>query len=361
MRKLLTFTASVVVLLLALLILALNASRVDPVVFEPAPNRGLTGDFERNEDLAAADRLLVGVGIGPEDIAPGPDGWLYTGYRDGRIVRFRPDGAFEAVADTNGVPLGLRVLDDGTLVVADAMRGLLEIAVDGTQNVLVDAAVLTFIDGLDIGADGRYWFTDASDRYRYGETMYIFLEGRRTGRLLSYSPESGDIVVHLDDLFFGNGVAVGPDDLYVLVAETAAGNIRRYWLEGDNAGTSDLFFEGLPGAPDNLSIDDDGIVWVGIAGLRDPKFEELAGKPMLRKVLGALPPRVLLPPGRHNMIIGIAADGSIAYNLQSSDGPFTTTTAALRIGDHLYIGSLGGDAVGVMSISGADEQQQGSE
>lgn len=348
------FTASVVVLLLALFIVALTVSDVEPVVFEPAPNPGLTGAFERNERLAAVDRLLAGVGAGPEDIAPGPNGWLYTGYRDGRIVRFRPDGSHETVADTGGAPLGIRVLNDGALIVADAERGLLEIATDGKQTVLLDTASVTFIDGLDIGADGRYWFSDASADYSYGETMYIFLDGRRSGRLMSYSPDTQEVTVHLDDLFFGNGVAVARDNAYVLVAETAAGNIRRYWLEGDRAGTSDLFYEGLPGAPDNLSIDAEGVVWAGIAGLRDPKFEELAARPMLRKVLGALPPGLLLPPGRHNMIVGIGADGAVAYNLQSSDGPLRMITAALRIDDQLFIGNLGSDAIGVFDLA-ADE------
>ena len=56
----------------------------------------------------------------------GPDGFLYTGLQDGRIMRFRPDGqgGAELVAQTGGRPLGLRFDAHGHLVVADAFRGL---------------------------------------------------------------------------------------------------------------------------------------------------------------------------------------------------------------------------------------------
>lgn len=350
MQKLLMFTASVAVLLLALFIGALTLSKIDPISFEPDPNAGLEGAFAPNTLLADVERLLDGVGTGPEDIAVGPDGALYTGYRDGRIVRFTPAGEYEIVADTGGAPLGLRVASDGALIVADGLRGLLRIAADGSETVLVGPDRLTFVDGVDIAADGTIWLTDASSRFRYGESMYIFLEGRRDGRLLSYTPSTAQLDVHLEDLFFANGVAVAPAGDHVLVSETAAGQIRRYWLDGEQAGSSDVFIGGLPGAPDNLSIDAQGLLWVGIPGKRDKSFEGLADRPIIRRVIGALPAGMLMPPGRFNMIVGIAGDGTVAYNLQNDSGPLDKITSALRLGDVLYIGSLGSDAVGVLPL-----------
>src|SRR3990172_5577935 len=61
---------------------------IDPVVWSPPPNPGFTGRFAPNNALAGVERLLEGVGTGPEDVARGPDGLLYTGFGDGRIVRF---------------------------------------------------------------------------------------------------------------------------------------------------------------------------------------------------------------------------------------------------------------------------------
>ena len=43
----------------------------------------------------------------------------------------------------------------------------------------------------------------------------------------------------LDRLMFANGVALGPGDEYVLVNETLAARITRYWVRGPKAGQSD--------------------------------------------------------------------------------------------------------------------------
>ncbi len=156
--------------------------------------------------------------------------------------------------------------------------------------------------------------------------------------------------MRLDNLFFANGVAVAPGDEYVLVSETGAGRIRRLWLKNARAGSDDAYQPGLPGAPDNLSIDANGIVWVALAGLRNPEFEKLADRPFVRKLLGALPARALMPKGDRGVIVGLDGAGAVVYNLQAADSPFTTSTSAGRWDDELYIGSLGTDAVGVLTI-----------
>ena len=100
---------------------------------------------------------------------------------------------------------------------------LLAVSAQGEIEVLtdsVDGEKMLFVDDLDIAADGTIWFSDASTRHGYAHSMYDFLEGRPTGRLLSYDPASGETRVRLDKLFFANGVALGPDDEYVLVNET---------------------------------------------------------------------------------------------------------------------------------------------
>lgn len=49
-------------------------------------------------------------------------------------------------------------------------------------------------------------------------------------------------------MYFSNGVALAPDGSYVLVVETFAYRIRRYWLKGPQAGKDDIIVEKLPGA-----------------------------------------------------------------------------------------------------------------
>src|SRR6188474_1628991 len=79
------------------------------------------------------------VGPGPEDITRGHDGLWYTGLDDGRILALNQDGTSRVVATTGGRPLGVRQLPDGSLIVADAFKGLLRVDQAGSVSVLVDS------------------------------------------------------------------------------------------------------------------------------------------------------------------------------------------------------------------------------
>ena len=70
-------------------------------------------------------------------------------------------------------------------------------------------------------------------------------EASMSGRLFSYSPVTGQVTLHWQDLYFANGVALGPNDSFVLVNETGAGRIQRLWLKGERAGQRDR----LPAVP----------------------------------------------------------------------------------------------------------------
>lgn len=334
--------------LLVLLLLLLFPAPIDPVAWEPDPDPGLTGSFVPNDYLADVERLLAGVGVGPEDVACGPDGVRYTGFHDGRIVRFWPDGRFEEFANTGGRPLGMQLDDGGRLIVADAAHGLLAISPEGVVDVLTDSMngeKMLFVDDLDIAADGTIWFSDASARHSYHENMLDFLEARPSGRLLSYTPASGETRVHMDDLFFANGVALGPDDAFVLVNETGRGRIHRLWLKGERAGQKELFISGLPGVPDNLSFNGTDTFWVAMPALR-PGIDDMAGRPWLRKLLSRLPIETLsadIP--RYSFVIGLGLDGKVKHNLQDTAAGFNNITSANECDGSLYLGSLSMPAV----------------
>ena len=70
----------------------------------------------------------------------------------------------------------------------------------------------TFFDAVDIAKDGTIWLSDATTCFAYHDSLYNFIEESATGRLLSYTPATGKLEVHLEALFFANGVALGPDD-----------------------------------------------------------------------------------------------------------------------------------------------------
>ena len=247
-------------------------------------------------DRLSGIRSLPDVGPGPESVAIGPDGRLYTGLQDGRVVRMLADGSgVETFVQTGGRPLGMKFDAGGNLIVADAFRGLLSVSPERKITVLADSVNgerMLFPNDLAIAADGAVWFSDASRRFDQHHWMLDFLEGRATGRLLRYDPRTGRVDVVLDRLMFANGVALGPGDEYVLVNETLAARITRYWLRGPKAGQSDIFASALPGYPDNLTYNGRGVFWVALPSPRNSALEALAGWPWLRKVVQRLPARL---------------------------------------------------------------------
>jgi sugar lactone lactonase YvrE len=205
---------------------------------------------------------------------------------------------------------------------------------------------IVFADDLDIAADGTVWFSDASARFGYEDNFYDFLEGRATGRLLSYDPASGQTRVRLTGLFFAHGVALGPDDDYVLVNESMGGRVRRLWLRGPKAGQSDLFAANLPGTPDNISFNGRDTFRVAMPALRSAA-DALAGHPLLRKVISRLPYELMqsgLTP--ISFVMGFNLHGEVVQDLQDNNASYHAITSANECDGSLYLGSIPMDAVG---------------
>ncbi len=325
----------------------------EPVAYTPSPNPGRTGDFAPNESLSGMEHLIAGAGIGPEDVAEGHDGLFYAGFQDGRIVRFHPEWMknAETFVNTGGRPLGMQFDDRSHLIVADGVKGLLSISPDGTITVLtnsVDGAAMRFVDDLDIASDGTIWFSDASQRFGLEHYILDFWEAEATGRLLTYDPQSKDTTVQVENLHFANGVALGPDDAYVLVNETRAARITRLWLKGPESGVVDTFLENLPAYPDNLSFSEEGLFWVALVGPRDGGIESLWPHPFLRKVVFRLPGDLFGAESSVSIgwVVGVDTEGKIRYNLQDPTGAFPSITSVNEYLDHLYLGSIATDSVG---------------
>jgi Strictosidine synthase/Adipocyte plasma membrane-associated protein-like, N-terminal len=296
-------------------------------------------------------RSLPDVGPGPESVAIGPDGHIYAGLQDGRIVRMHADGTgAETFVQTGGRPLGTKFDAAGNLIVADAFRGLLSVSPERNVTVLaanVNGERMLFPNDVAIAADGIVWFSDASRRFDQHHWMLDFLEGRPTGRLLRYDPRTGRVEVVLDRLMFANGVAIGPGDEYVLVNETLAARITRYWLKGPKAGRHDVFAEALPGYPDNLTYNGGGVFWVALPSPRNPALENLAGWPWLRKVLQRMPAQLREQKlDRRAWVLGVNTEGQVVRNLQDPAGSYGPVTSVTETNGRLYFGSIDTAAIG---------------
>ncbi|MCC6920205.1 MAG: SMP-30/gluconolactonase/LRE family protein [Alphaproteobacteria bacterium] len=326
--------------------LAVQPTPIEPLGWDAPANPGLTGVYKPNEALKGATLASVAPGRGPEDVAFGPAGFVYTGLENGDIVRLRADGSTppQKIANTGGRPLGLEFASDGLLLVADARRGLLAVTPDGKVSVLAVRArgkPIAFANDLAIATDGTVYFSDASSRGYEGLPLDAW-EANPTGRLLAYDPLSGETRVLLEGLQLANGVALGPNEEYVLVAETFAYRVRRYWLKGPNAGKDDVFIDGLPGFPDNLSYDGAGRFWIALVSPRNDTLDALAGRPILRKMLFNLYRLIGFPAAgpKYGWIVAVGTNGLVEGNLQDPAGRVHDVTSVNRYGDTLVLGSL---------------------
>lgn len=328
---------------------------MDPVAWTPPPAPKLEGVYAANGKLKGIQKIGSGIGQGPEGVNVDAIGRVYAGYRDGRIMMFSPDGAsYTELAKSPGRPLGITFGPNGGLVIADAQKGLLHFGSKLRRLAKeADGVPFGFTDDVDnTRLDKNVYFTDASSKFGWGHHMSDILEHGANGRLLEYSFATKKTRVLMSGLHFANGVAVGPDDQYVLVNETGEYRILRYWLQGAKAGTHDVFIDNLPGFPDNLSYNDRGLFWVALAGPRDPLIDQLLpGSFFLRKLIARLP-EFMLPIAKKSLALGIDVNGKVVTYLEY-DGrdAFAPITSVREHGPWLYFGSLTYPAIGRLPLN----------
>ena len=281
----------------------------------------------------------------PEDVLVLPDGDLLTGVASGHLLRVGPDGSVRPVAETHGMPLGLELLPDGRILVCDSHRGILAVdLVTGSVEALI-AAPPAFCNNPAVAPDGTIWFSTSSKRHGLSRSTRDILENIPTGCLMRRDPDGG-VDVALDGLAFANGVAVTPDAQAVLVAETGAGRIQRLWIDGPKAGQNDLFVQDLPGLPDNLSVDDQGRIWVALVARNGPDLARLHAAPvMVRKTIAALP-GFLRPRGKPFLrVAAFDAAGTVIHDFEGSAERFHTVTGVRVSEGQVYLGTIAGSSL----------------
>ncbi len=330
---------------------------IEPVAWQAPLNPGYRGKFAANEHLVNLELLSIGDNHGPEGIALDAQGRIYAATKEGRIVRLAADGSQpENWADTGGRPLGIEFDPQGNLIVADAFRGLLQITPDGQLRVLateVDGIPIRYANELAVAADGKIYFSDSSTKFgaresggAYEASLLDIMEHGGHGRVLVYDPATAKATIFAKGLNFPNGVAISPDQRYLLVVETGTYRVLRYWLAGPRQGQSEVFIDALPGFPDNLSTGRDGRYWLALIAPRNPLLDKLADKPGWRKVVQRLPEFLRPKVKSYGHVLAVNGDGQVVSNLQDPEGGYPMITAAVEGGNFLYLGSLTAPALG---------------
>jgi sugar lactone lactonase YvrE len=256
----------------------------------------------------------------------------------------------ERWVDVGGRPLGLAFDSADNMWVANAYIGLQkvtadkEITVEATQ---AESIPILYADDLVVTPNGKVYFSDASTKFPAGmgggtlsASLLDLMEHGLHGRIIEFDPKTKETKVIMRDLSFANGVTSDKSGSFLLVAETGSYRVWKYLLRGSKAGQSEPLIENLPGFPDNIHRGLKGRYWLGLTSPRSKILDDLAEKPIYRKIVQRLPSfmRPAVEPYGH--IIAIDKSGRVLDSLQDPAGAYPATTGAWETKDYLYVSSL---------------------
>ncbi|XP_037811852.1 adipocyte plasma membrane-associated protein [Lucilia sericata] len=361
--------------------------------FEVAPPKALSGALEPNAILEGADRLLEGRVYGPECLIARKND-IYMGIHGGEVIKMNAGHVThvtkigqpcEDITEESrcGRPLGLAFDSQANnLLIADAYYGLWQVdLISNKKKLLVspqqelpgkdnnNRKAKTF-NSVTVDKQGNIYWTDSSSDFTIQDLVFTTF-ANPSGRLFKYDRVKNESKLLLDELFFANGVALSPEEDFIVVAETGALRLTKYWLKGSNAGKSEVFVEGLPGHPDNLTPDAEGI-WVPLVMATDSEhpsgFTMFSRFPSIRLFLArmlallelpfklinnAYPNKIaqrfihfighgesiqLLSPKR-STIVRVDWNGHIVGSLHGFDKSVGSVSHVLEFNDNLLLGS----------------------
>ncbi len=331
-----------------------QAAKIDAVAFHPEKAPALAGSYAPNHILKTAKRLGSGRLHGPEEIAIDREGFIYTGNANGTIQKISRKGEVQTFAVTGGHPLGLDFDAAGNLIVCEPYSGLLQVSPTGVVSNLVQSyqgVKFGLLDDVKVARDGLIYFTDASHKYPLDQYQLDVLEARPNGRLFRYDPKSAQLELLMDELYFANGIALSAAEDFLVVAETSRYRLSRLWLQGPRAGQREVFLDNLPGMPDTLSSNHEGTIWVAYFSVRDALVDALQPFPWIKNLLARVPVKMLPKPKAYSFVVAYDEGGHVLQNYQDPSGKnLGNVTSVEEYKGELYMGSLLGDAIGVIAL-----------
>ncbi|KAL3374780.1 hypothetical protein AABB24_006335, partial [Solanum stoloniferum] len=295
--------------------------------------------------------------FGPDSFAfDTKGGGPYTGVGDGRVMKYQgPNVGFTEFAITSpnrtkercdgtndpisqpicGRPYGLGFYNKtGDLYITDAYYGLLVVKPGGgLATPLVtsfEGTPFAFLDSLDIDQEeGVIYFVDSGAIFRTGNRLLIVLSGDTTGRLFKYDIATKQVTLLLDELSGAAGVALSKDKSYLLVSEAIGKRIRRFWLKGVKANSSDVFAN-IDGNPDNIKRTVSGDFWVAVVSVK----------------LKVIIPTIISTGQRMNQLGEVVETRDFTAQYKSLNG----ITEVQEYNGKLYIGYLDQNFIGVDDV-----------
>jgi len=195
----------------------------------------------------------------------------------GRIFKANPAGNIDLVTEYDGEPNGLKVMADGSLMVADYKNGLMLIdPVSGSVTPHCTRYRLEAFKGVNdlcISKDGTIWFTDQ------GQTGLQ----DPTGRIFRLQVD-GSLDCFLEGIPSPNGLVLNQSETILFIAVTRGNNVWRAPIMPDGMPSKVGVFLQLSGGggPDGMALTADGGLVVAHAGMGSVWVFSVLGEPLYR-------------------------------------------------------------------------------
>jgi len=188
--------------------------------------------------------------------------WVADFWRH-QVLALAEDGTTETVVDLPGPPSGLGWLPDGTLLVVSLMENTLLRVQHGQTEPYADLSALS-------GGQSNDLVVDAAGRAYVSTINFAAWTERPTTNLVMID-RAGLPTVAAAGLSFPNGSVITPDGATLIVAESWAQRLSAFDIGPDGLLTNRRV--GAPSgadatwscAPDGLTLDADGAIWVADA------------------------------------------------------------------------------------------------
>lgn len=184
----------------------------------------------------------------------------FSDWGAGEVIAVDPAGRSEVVARAESFPMCIDHLPDGSLVIVSSPdRRLLRQQADGSLVTHADLASLGERPWNDIVVDGR------GNAY-VNNIGFDFPGGEFAPGIVALVTPDGVARRVADDLAFPNGMAVQPDNLTLIVAESYGQKLTAFDIAADGSLSGRRTWAEVDDHPDGICLDADGAVWYGDVG-----------------------------------------------------------------------------------------------
>jgi sugar lactone lactonase YvrE len=222
--------------------------------------RSVARGLRLNSEGRSGQRVLLADLVFPES-PRWKDGRLWVSdWGAGEVIAVDPAGRREVVARVESFPMCIDHLPDGRLlVVSSADRRILRQEPDGSLVTHADLTSLGTHPWNDIVVDGR------GNAY-VNNIGFDFPGGAFAPGFVALVTPDGVARRVADDLAFPNGMAVQPDKLTLIVAESYGQKHTAFDIAEDGTLSGRRTWAAVDDHPDGICLDTEGAVWYADVG-----------------------------------------------------------------------------------------------